>query len=172
MGLDDQSKFEQIYCKYRVLMYRVAYGVMNNRQDAEDAVQNAFVRIYDHISDIGEIDSPRTRSFLMVVTRNVCLNELRSKRHDNSENIDELDIASELSVEDAALSEMGVTEIKNALGTLPVNYRDILYLTVFREYDLHSAAELLGITYENAKQRLQRARRKLAELIEGKVVNL
>lgn len=170
--MDNQNKFEQIYGKYRVLMYRVAYGVLNNRQDAEDAVQDAFVKIYDHIDDIGEVDSPRTRSFLMVVTRNVCLNELRSRKHDSGEDIEELDVAAEVSVEDAVLSELGVARIKDALGTLPVNYRDILYLTVFREYDLHGAAELLGITYENAKQRLQRARRKLAELLEGKAVNL
>lgn len=170
--MDNLDKFEQIYSKYRVLMYRVAYGVLNSRQDAEDAVQDAFVKVYDHISDIGEVDSPRTRSFLMVVTRNVCLNELRSRRHDSGEDIEELDIAAEFSVEDAALSTLGVEEIKSALCELPVNYRDILYLTVFREYDLHGAAELLGITYENAKQRLLRARRKLAELLEGKAVNL
>lgn len=170
--VDNSEKFEQIYQRYRVLMYRVAYGVLNNRQDAEDAVQDAFVKIYDHIDDIGEVDSPRTRSFLMVVTRNVCLNELRSRKHDSGEDIEELDVAAEVSVEEAVFSKLGVDRIKSALGALPVNYRDILYLTVFREYDLHGAAELLGITYENAKQRLQRARRKLAELLEGKAVNL
>lgn len=170
--MDNSEKFEQIYNNYRVLMYRVAYNVLKSRQDTEDAVQDAFVKIYDHISDIGEVDSPRTRSFIMVITRNVCLNELRSRRHDSGENIEELDPAAEVSVEEAVLSELGVDQIKNALRELPENYRDILYLTVFKEYDLHSAAELLGITYENAKQRLQRARKKLAEMLEGKVVNL
>lgn len=170
--MDNSEKFELIYHKYRVLMYRVAYGVLNNRQDAEDAVQSAFVKIYDHIADIGEIDSPRTRSFLMVVTRNVCLNELRSKRHDSSAELDELDIAAEESVEDEVFSAIGVAAIEKALRELPEKYRDVLYLTVFREYDLHGAAELLGITYENAKSRLQRARKKLAELLDKEAVNL
>lgn len=170
--LDNLNKFETLYSKYRILMYRVAYGLLNNRQDAEDAVQDAFVKLYDHIEDIGDVDSPQTRSFAMVVTRNICLNELRSRRHDSGEDLDELDTASEYSVEEAALSTLGVAEIKNALCELPDNYRDILYLTVFREYDLHGAAELLGITYENAKHRLQRARRRLAQLLDGKAVNL
>ncbi|MDE7230452.1 MAG: sigma-70 family RNA polymerase sigma factor [Oscillospiraceae bacterium] len=170
--MDNQAKFEQLYGKYRIFMYRVAYGLMKNRQDAEDAVQDAFVRIYDHIDDIGEVDSPRTRSFVMVVTRNICLNELRSRRHDSGEDLDELDAASDDSVEDTVLSALGVEEIKKALCELPVNYRDILYLTVFREYDLRGAAELLGITYENAKHRLLRARRKLAEMLDGRAVNL
>ena len=170
--MDNSEKFEQIYQKYRVLMYRVAYRVLNNRQDTEDAVQDAFVKIYDHISDIGEVDSPRTRSFIMVITRNVCLNELRSRKHDSGENIEELYLAAEVSVEEAVLSELGVDQIKSALSELPENYRDILYLTVFKEYDLHSAAELLGITYDNAKQRLVRARKKLAETLDGRVVNL
>lgn len=153
-------------------MYRIAYSVLKNCQDAEDAVQDAFVKIYDHISDIGEVDSPRTRSFLMVVTRNVCLNGLRSRKHDSGENIEDLDLAAEISVEEAVMSELGVDQIKNALRELPENYRDILYLTVFKEYDLHGAAELLGITYENAKQRLARARKKLAETLDRRAINL
>lgn len=153
-------------------MYRIAYSVLKNRQDTEDAVQDAFVKIYDHISDITDIDSPRTRSFIMVITRNVCLNELRSRKHDSGENIEELELAAEVSVEEAVLSQLGVERIKNALRELPENYRDILYLTVFKEYDLHVAAELLGITYDNAKQRLARARKKLAETLDGRAVNL
>lgn len=170
--MDSSEKFEQIYTKYRVLMYRVAYDLLKNRQDAEDAVQSAFVKIYDHIADIGDVDSPRTRSFVMVVARNVCLNELRSKQHDSGEDIEELDVAAEGSVEDAVFSEIGVAVIENALRELPDKYRDILYLTVFRELDLRGAAELLGITYENAKSRLQRARKKLAVLLDKGAVNL
>lgn len=170
--MDNSEKFEQIYQKYRVLMYRVAYNVLNNRQDTEDAIQDAFVKIYDHIEDIGEVDSPRTRSYLMVVTRNVSLNVLRSRKHDSGADLDELDIAADSSMEDDVISQMSVEAIEDALRALPENYRDILYLTVFKEYDLHSAAELLGITYENAKQRLARARKKLAEMLDRRAVNL
>lgn len=170
--MDNSEKFEQIYNNYRVLMYRVAYSVLKSRQDTEDAVQDAFVKIYDHIEDIGGVDSPRTRSFIMVVTRNVCLNALRLRKHDSGADINELEIAADSSVEDDVISEMSVAAIEDALRALPENYRDILYLTVFREYDLHSAAELLGITYENAKQRLARARKKLAEMLDRRAVNL
>lgn len=169
--MEKSEKFEQIYLKYRVLMYRVAFGLLKNRQDTEDAVQDAFVRIYDHISDIDEVDSPRTRSYVMVITRNICLNELRSKKHESGEDIEQLNTASEVSVEDEVLSGLEVAAIERALRELPEKYRDILYLTVYGEYDLRNAALLLGISYENAKSRVQRARKKLAELLERRAVN-
>ncbi len=163
--MDNSEKFEAVYSKYRVLMYRVAYGLLGNPEDAEDAVQSAFVKIYGHIADIADADSPRTRSFVTVVVRNVCFNMLRDSRHNTGADIEQLDPVSDISIEEQALSGFGVVAIENALRGLPENYRDILYLTAYEELDLHSAAELLGITYENAKSRLKRARRKLAELL-------
>ena len=45
---EEKVKFEQIYLKYRGLMYQVADGILHNRQDAEDAVHNAFLRVIKH----------------------------------------------------------------------------------------------------------------------------
>ena len=45
---EEKMRFEQIYLKYRGLMYRVADSILHNRQDAEDAVHNAFLRIIKH----------------------------------------------------------------------------------------------------------------------------
>lgn len=47
---EEKVKFEQIYLKYRGLMYQVADGILHNRQDAEDAVHNAFLRIIKKFS--------------------------------------------------------------------------------------------------------------------------
>ena len=59
---EDKDKFEQIYYKYRDLMYYVANQKLNNHHDAEDAVHQAFVSIIKHISKINDIESPKTRS--------------------------------------------------------------------------------------------------------------
>ena len=52
---DDKAKFERIYNRYRNLMYHVAYKVLSNHYDAEDAVHQAFVAIIRHLEKIGDI---------------------------------------------------------------------------------------------------------------------
>ena len=159
------DKFSEIYRLYRQPMFRAAAEIVKNAQDAEDCVQDAFVKIFGHISDISEADSPRTRAFVIVVTRNTCFSFLRTKKHESGADIEELDLDSGSSVEEQAFSGLGVEVIERGLRELPDKYRDVLYLTAFEGYDLHGAAELLGITYENAKSRIRRARKKLADIL-------
>lgn len=153
---------EEIYIKYRRLMLKAAYEVLGNVHDAEDAVQDAIIRISDNLPKIGEVDCPQTRNYCVIITRNICYNKLR--RNVPLEIPEEL--SSEESVEETVISEMGVEALEQALNRLDTNYRDILYLTIFEELSLHQAAELLGITYENAKSRVKRARKKLAEYLK------
>ncbi len=155
-------KFEKIYIKYRRLMFKAAFEILGNAQDAEDAVQDAFVRISDNLEKIGDPDCPQTRNYCVIITRNICFNKLR--RNVPLEISDKL--SSEDNVEETFFSEMGVEILERALKRLSVNYRDILYLTVYEEMSLHQAAEFLGITYENAKSRVKRARKKLAEILK------
>lgn len=155
-------KFEAIYIKYRRLMYKIAFELLGNVQEAEDAVQDAFVRICDNIEKIGDPDCPQTRSYCVIITRNICFNKLR---HSTPLEIDD-QIPSADNVEEEFFSGIRVEAFERALKKLNTNYRDIMYLTVYEELSLHRAAELLGITYENAKSRVKRARKKLAEILK------
>lgn len=156
------SVLEEIYIKYRRLMFKAAYEILGNVQETEDAVQDAFVRLADNLEKIRGVDCPQTRNFCVIITRNICFNKLRKSAPIE---IPE-DISSNDDVEETVFSEMGVEALERALEKLGINYRDILYLTVYEEMSLHQAAEFLGITYENAKSRVKRARNKLAELLK------
>lgn len=158
-----REEFDALYKKYRNLMFRVAFDILGNVIDAEDALQDAFLRIAENMDGISEIDCPRTRNFAVIITRNVCFNMLRKKR-----GYDEPDenLPSDENVEEEVFSKVGVGILERALKRLPQNYRDILYLTAYEELSLHAAADVLGITYENAKSRVQRARKKLSEILK------
>lgn len=55
---EEKSKFEQLYLEYKGLMFHVAYEILHNEQDAEDAVHQAFVKIAENIK---KIDDPTTQ---------------------------------------------------------------------------------------------------------------
>ena len=158
------AEFDRLYKNYRKLMFGIAYDILKNEQDAEDAVQDAFFRIAENLDKIADEDSPQARNFAAVITRNICFNVLR-KRH-IEDDIDDADVPPDKSAEDEFLAAQGVEVLERALMSLPEKYRDILYLTVYEELKLNDAAELLGITYENAKSRLKRARKKISEFLE------
>ena len=65
-GPEDRNKFEIVYEQYKNLMYYVAYRILREERDAEDAVHNAFVRIAEHIEKISEPVCPKTRSFAVL----------------------------------------------------------------------------------------------------------
>ena len=60
---EEKSLFEQIYLEYRGLMYHVAYEILHNEQDAEDAVHQAFVKIAENIKKIDDPVCPQTHNY-------------------------------------------------------------------------------------------------------------
>lgn len=139
---DEMAEFDKLYKNYKRLMFGIAYDILKNEQDAEDAVQEAFIRLADNIEKIADEDSPQARNFSVVVTRNICFNMLR-KRHIETDIDDEV-VCSDNSAEDEVLSVQGVETLERALESLPEKYRDILYLTVYEELSLREAAKLLN----------------------------
>ena len=76
---EEKIRFEQIYLKYRSLMYHVADGILHNRQDAEDAVHNAFLRIIRHFKRLQNTPARDLAPLVTVIARNEAIS-LRRKR--------------------------------------------------------------------------------------------
>ncbi len=153
----DKAKFEQVYLHYRAFMYQVAYRILENQQDAEDAVHNAFLSIAKHIDDIEAPKSLRTRSYVYVIVERKAI-DLHRKRteHECEEfNEDELDITYTPSGED---------DLMRCIMKLPPRYREVILLKYSHGYSTKEVAELLGISPETASKLDQRAKKKLEEI--------
>lgn len=79
-GPEDRNKFEIVYEQYKNLMYYVAYRILREERDAEDAVHNAFVRIAEHIEKISEPVCPKTRAFVVLIVERTAINEYNRQR--------------------------------------------------------------------------------------------
>lgn len=78
-----QSKFECLYRAYRGLLYHVAYEILQNHQDAEDAVHQAFLKIAVKIHSIDGNICPRTQGYVVSIVENKAIDLYRyRKRHD------------------------------------------------------------------------------------------
>lgn len=154
-----RSKFEEVYRLYRDYMYRVAFAILRNPQDAEDAVQSSFVRVAENIGRIGDARSLGTRSFLVTIVRNIAIDLYRRKRRFlQGEYVDAV-----VGVENTYRGENGVAK---CMLKLPEKQRNVLVLKYCHGYELKEVAKMLGISYQNALKTEQRAKEKLRALCQ------
>lgn len=159
---EERAKFEMLYYSYRRTMLHTAMQILKDHQLAEDAVQEAFLRLAKNFSKIEEVNCPRTRLFTVIIVRNISLTMLAERKKGSLEGPEAM-IPIECDVEEDVLKRIAYEEVLRAIRELPVIYRDILYLQCVEEYKLTEISKLLGIEVETVKKRAQRGRKKLLE---------
>lgn len=77
-----KEKLHQLYALYEQPLYRIAYAILHQTEQAEDAVSDAFLKIIPHLDQIESPDSPKTKAFLIQVIRNTAINQYRKNAKD------------------------------------------------------------------------------------------
>ena len=144
-------------------MLHIAMQILKDHQLAEDAVQEAFLRLVKNFSKIGQINCPRTRLFTVIIVRNISLTMLAERKKETVLESPDAVLPIEYDLEEDVLERIAYEEVLNAIRELPVLYRDVLYLQCVEEYKLTEISKLLGIEAETVKKRAQRGRKKLLE---------
>ena len=123
----DKTKFCILYEKYRYLLHKVAMDILHDRYLAEDAVQNAFIKIADNIAKVGEADSRQTKSYLIVIAKNVAIDISRKRNRQMQREINADEIG-----EDKLPTVYMETDLENEvldiLKNLPEKYKDVFLL--------------------------------------------
>lgn len=164
---EEKRKFERLYHTYRQTMYCAAFRILQDSHDAEDAVHQAFLRLVDHLEKINENDCHKTRGFLVTIVESTAIDIYRHRKRKSGTPFDEVctDITAPECPEDR-------TAVALAFSRLPVAYSTVLRLKYSHGYDNREIAVLLKVTEENVRQRLSRAKKKLAELLEKEGITL
>lgn len=160
---EERAKFETLYHAHRRTMLHIAMQILKDHQLAEDAVQEAFLRLVKNFSKIGQVNCPRTRLFTVIIVRNISLTMLAERKKETVLESPDAVIPIEYDLEEDVLERIAYEEVLNAIRELPVLYRDVLYLQCVEEYKLTEISKLLGIEAETVKKRAQRGRKKLLE---------
>ena len=142
-------------------IFKYSYSILKNREEAEDAVQEVFVK-YAANEDTFKGDCSY-KTWLLIIARNYCFNRIKNKNFNNAE------------IDDEGFTEttnpdydMNIS-LTDALMKLPEEYNELIYL---REYEGYSYNEIAGITklsLENVKIKLFRARQELRKILKGNV---
>ena len=154
--------------RYAGALYRVAFSVLRNAADAEDAVQEAFLRVLRHRHSLGEIRDHRV--WLIRIVWNIVLDrKRRAKTRPETDDVDELARVlpcAGLSAEELAAAAQHHSHVLACVDQLPAKERQVLVLSAFDELTSVEIASILGITESSVRSRLFRARNLMAGLLD------
>jgi RNA polymerase sigma-70 factor, ECF subfamily len=167
----DISAFETLVGRYERKIFRLAQNITQNREDAEDTMQEAFLKAYQHLGEFQ--GNSRFYTWLVRIAVNQALMKLR-KRRPNQVSLDEEIETGEESmpreVEDWGpspedkyeQSEMG-TILSDTIADLDPSFRIVFQLRDIEELSTEETADVLGLSVPAVKSRLLRARLKLRQ---------
>lgn len=170
----DISAFETLVSRYERKIFRLAQNITQNREDAEDVMQEAFLKAYEHLS--GFQGNSRFYTWLVRIAVNQALMKLR-KRRPNQVSIDEeVNTGEDLiprEIEDWGPSpedRYKQTEMSDILSStiadLDPPFRIVFQLRDIEELSTEETAEALGLSVPAVKSRLLRARLKLRQKLD------
>lgn len=162
----DYAAFEMLFERHRALVYRFAYQMRGRRDDAEDMVQEAFVRAYQNLNRYR--DEAKFTTWLLRIVSNLCTDQARmSQRRTNLEQkeatsgLDWMTIGEFENPIDNLEQDRRRVVLRKAIAGLPVHHRQMIVMRDIEEREYTDIAEVLGITIGGAKLRVLRARRAL-----------
>lgn len=166
----DRVAFGKLVEAYQGPVYNLAYRMLNNRGEAEEAAQEAFIRAYTRLDTYDP--TRKFSTWILSITSNYCIDLIRKRR------------ATLLSIdhplpphpalmsdradgpESQAVNSERETLVQTLLATLPEDYRETVVLRYWYDLSYEEIAEVMDTTVSAIKSRLFRARRQMAEATE------
>jgi RNA polymerase sigma-70 factor (ECF subfamily) len=159
---NERAKYE-LYKLYAKAMFIVCYRLMNNREEAEDMLQEAFTQAFL------KLDTFRYESsfgaWLKRIVVNTCINEINRRKVDLtfSEDFYQHDLTEEEKETEARFT---VENIMSAMKQLPEGGRMVFSLYLLEGYDHVEISKILKISESTSKSQFMRAKRRIVEILE------
>lgn len=156
---------KQLYLQYADAMYNICLRILQHQAEAEDALQEAFIKIFNNIEQYRNESS--IGSWIKQIVTNTCLNVLKKRKIVFNELDDKVEMGEEES-ENQNETDFSIDDIKKTIEELPQGYRVVFNLFMFEDYSHKQIADMLEISESTAKTQLFKAKRKLKELLLAK----
>jgi RNA polymerase sigma-70 factor (ECF subfamily) len=163
----NRDSFSQLMHRYAGAVYGLAYRMLGNAHDAEDASQEIFLRAYAHLARFDR--SRRFSTWLLSIGSNYCVDRLRRQRYSwlTLDDVAYTLPSTQRGPESRAILQEQREVVQRALEQLPENYRLVTVLRYWQDLSYQEIAEITGLTESTIKTRLHRARHMLAERLEA-----
>ena len=157
---EKEQRWEALAEEYQTMLYRIAFSNMKNRADAEDVVQEAFLR---YMKDEKPIQNrEHEKAWLIRTTIHICMDILKSSWHRRTVPLDE-----SLAVQARNILPYQIKDDRTleAVLQLPVHYRNPIWLFYYEDYSIQEIAGVLNEKEGTIKTRLRRGREEIKKIL-------
>lgn len=156
----DNQRFDDLYQKYAGIVFRTAYNSLLNKDDAEDIVQEVFIKYF--IANKTFNDDDHEKAWILTVTANLSKNVLRSKSRQNLELDDTIKIVDN-KFEKETTNHL---DLEEAMIRLTANQRLVIYLFYYEQIPIKNIAKIMKSNENTVKSHLLRAKSKMKTYLE------
>lgn len=161
--MSSKNIVEQLYIKHEKQMFSVAYAVLKNHADAEDAVQQSFAVILTKLDKLSLDEPEKARALLMLIAKNQALNIIRRRK--KTVYLEDIDETAPLLTSEEFFS-LSPEDIREALSSLPEEVKHIITLRFVYGFSAEETAELTALSTDAVYRRIRQARKILKEQLE------
>lgn len=160
----DTDAFAHLVECYQLPVYNLAYRLLGDKMEAEDAAQETFLRAFAGLSSYQCHRSFST--WLLSITAHICIDQLRHNGLLKVEMLGDRALSDDtLDPETVTLQHERTKTLQTVLQHLPPHYRQLIHLRYWNELSYHEMSQVTGITENAVKSRLHRARHVLARML-------
>jgi RNA polymerase sigma factor (sigma-70 family) len=162
----DRDAHYRLYKLYSRAMYNVSFRITGREEDAEDALQEAFISAFRNLNSYR--GDAAFGAWLKRIVVNKAINVLKRRKHELIPEDESWDVSEPEPI--AEYKEgLSIERVKKAIEQLPEGYRAVLSLYLIEGYDHEEIASILHISESTSKSQLNRAKSKLRELLTERV---
>lgn len=158
------EKFNKIYKIYKNYIFVICNNILQDKNLAEDALQESFISIHNNIDNIKDYNSNRTKGYIAVISRNNAI-DIYNKRKNIIFVEDE--VFKNNSVEINPLENIYYENLLNLIENLKIEYSNVLMLKYVHNMEYKDIAKTLNISEANARKRVERGKKALKSILEG-----
>ena len=156
--------FKELVLPLQNSLYRLAYAMLRNREEAEDVVQEIFYRLWSKKSMLHELDS--IRAFALKMTKNLCLDKIKGRKHVIGE-IEKMNLQSDQSnPHEKAEAGNLIAVVQKIISTLPEQQQLVIHLRNIEELSLDEISTVTEMSINNVRVTLSRARKNINEIYQ------
>ncbi|MFV0536707.1 MAG: RNA polymerase sigma factor [Dysgonomonas sp.] len=156
----DADTFLKVFIPYHQKLYRIAYRIVQDAANAEDIVQDTFIKLWNKRDEMESVDN--TEAFAIVILRNTCLDYLRKTKNDRYTDYDTdmpetTSLTKEIELRDEA------EKVKYLINKLPDQQRQVMMMKHWDDYSDEEIEQATGLSAGNIRVILSRARKTIRE---------
>lgn len=170
---EERTVFEQLYLDHRSAMYNIAYQNLHNRNDAEDAVQEAFLRIANNSAEIFDVPAEKRRAFLYTLVKHISIDMFNKNiSHKELQYNDEIDSEPEdaIPLDEALIGKLEREALIEFIMSMPPATRIAMQMKYVAGFTNNEIASALEISENTLRQRLFAGRRLIKEYAEQRAL--